>query len=108
MRPHIPSDSIPSSSSSPFSSVSPRGLHDHFHTPPPPAERYMAKLRGDGTFGTTSDFPIVLDSDDEDAMIIAVRLRTMSISLIANVASTEKRSLTGLLIILLYRLLLTL
>ncbi|KAG0302946.1 Ubiquitin carboxyl-terminal hydrolase 37 [Linnemannia gamsii] len=71
MRPHIPSDSIPSSSSSPFSSVSPRGLHDHFHTPPPPAERYMAKLRGDGTFGTTSDFPIVLDSDDEDAMIIA-------------------------------------
>ncbi|KAG0285356.1 Ubiquitin carboxyl-terminal hydrolase 37 [Linnemannia gamsii] len=70
MRPHIPSDSVPSSSSSPFSSVSPRGLQDHLHTPPP-AERYMAKLREDGTFGTTSDFPIVLDTDDEDAIIIA-------------------------------------
>ncbi|KAF9149284.1 Ubiquitin carboxyl-terminal hydrolase 37 [Linnemannia schmuckeri] len=80
MRPHIPSDSVPSSSSSPFSSVSPRGQHDHFHTPPPPAERYIAKLREDGTFGTTSDFPIVLDSDDEDAIIIASQQSQESLS----------------------------
>ncbi|KAF8937678.1 Ubiquitin carboxyl-terminal hydrolase 37 [Haplosporangium gracile] len=80
MRPHIPSDSVPSSSSSPFSSVSPRGQHDHFHTPPPPAERYIAKLREDGTFGTTSDFPIILDSDDEDAIIIASQQSQESLS----------------------------
>ncbi|KAG9065987.1 Ubiquitin carboxyl-terminal hydrolase 37 [Linnemannia hyalina] len=80
MRPHIPSDSVPSSSSSPFSSVSPRGQHDHLHTPTPPAERYMAQLREDGTFGTTSDFPILLDSDGEDAIIMASQQSQESLS----------------------------
>ncbi|KAF9132129.1 Ubiquitin carboxyl-terminal hydrolase 37 [Mortierella sp. GBA39] len=80
MRPHIPSDSIPSSSSSPFSSVSPRGRHDHLHTPTPPAERYMAQLREDGTFGTNSDFPILLDSDGEDAIIMASQQSQESLS----------------------------
>lgn len=94
MRPHIPSDSVPSSSSSPFSSVSPRGLRDRMHTTPPPAERYMKKLREDGTFGTTSDFPIVLDSDDEDAIIIAVSLHTMSINLIVDIVSNRAGFLT--------------
>ena len=93
MRPHIPSDSVPSSSSSPFSSVSPRRQHDHLHTPPPPAERYIAQLREDGTFGTTSDFPIVLDSDGEDAIIIAVSLHSMSIILITSIASIVVQSL---------------
>ncbi|KAK3817043.1 MAG: hypothetical protein J3R72DRAFT_44517 [Linnemannia gamsii] len=68
MHPHIPSDSLPSSSSSPFSSVSPRGQHGLFNTSPP-AERYIAKLQEGGDFGANSDFPIVLDSDDEDAII---------------------------------------
>ncbi|KAF9545999.1 Ubiquitin carboxyl-terminal hydrolase 37 [Mortierella hygrophila] len=80
MRPHIPSDSVPSSSSSPFSSVSPRGQHDHLHTLTPPAERYMAQLREDGTFGTTSDFPILLDSDGEDAIIMASQQSQESLS----------------------------
>ncbi|KAF9296359.1 Ubiquitin carboxyl-terminal hydrolase 37 [Linnemannia elongata] len=80
MRPHIPSDSIPSSSSSPYSSVSPRRQHDHLHTPPLPAERYIAQLREDGTFGATSDYPILLDSDDEDAIIIASQQSQESLS----------------------------
>ncbi|KAF9130600.1 Ubiquitin carboxyl-terminal hydrolase 29 [Mortierella sp. 14UC] len=80
MHPHIPSDSLPSSSSSPFSSVSPRGQHDLFNTPPPPAERYIARLREDGDFGANSDFPIVLDSDDEDAINIASQQSQQSFS----------------------------
>ncbi|KAF9095643.1 Ubiquitin carboxyl-terminal hydrolase 26 [Mortierella sp. GBA35] len=66
MRPHIPSDSLPSSSSSPFSSVSPRRQHDLFHTPPPP-DRRVTKLDDDDPFRITSaENPIVLDSDDDD------------------------------------------
>lgn len=93
MRPHIPSDSIPSSSSSPYSSVSPRRQHDHLHTPPLPAERYIAQLREDGTFGATSDYPILLDSDDEDAIIIAVSVEVMSIILIAIIGLIVAQSL---------------
>ncbi|KAF9933708.1 Ubiquitin carboxyl-terminal hydrolase 37 [Linnemannia zychae] len=70
MRPHIPSDSLPSSSSSPFSSVSPRGQHDLFRSSPSPTERYMARLKENDPFGSTFDDPIVLDSDDEDAIIM--------------------------------------
>ncbi|KAG0277819.1 Ubiquitin carboxyl-terminal hydrolase 37 [Linnemannia exigua] len=79
MHPHIPSDSLPSSSSSPFSSVSPRGQHGLFNTPPP-AERYISKLQEDGEFGANSDFPIVLDSDDEEAIIIASQQSQQSFS----------------------------